>query len=186
MGEESRVQLVVAGRTVELVKGDITQVEVDAFIYDITEDAKLGSGFGGAISVRGGKAVQQELDEIGRCPKGSAIITTAGRLPARHIIHVNGPKFFEEDTEGKLLRAVASALRLADEHQLASLAFPPIGTGLYQVPLDLCARVMVDTVMEHLRGRTSLERVVFVALDTREYEPFKARLEQTTRQARED
>ncbi len=167
----------IGDKTIQLVKGDITDMEIEAFAFDITKDAKLGSGYGSAISVRGGKVIQQELDAIGNCPKGTAIITSAGKLKARHIIHLNGPKFFEKDTEGKLRRATAAALRLANDHQLRSLALPPVGTGLYQVPLDLCARVMVETVAEHLRGTTSLERVVFVALDTREYLPFQLHIE---------
>ena len=75
-------------------------------------------------------------------------------LKAEYIVHVNGPKFKEQDEEGKLRRSVQSALRRAEEKGVKRLAFPPIGTGLYQVPLDLCARVMVDTITEHLQQDT--------------------------------
>ncbi len=161
---------------IRLVEGDITDMEVDAFVFDITSDVKLGSGYGGAIAVRGGKSIQEELDAIGSCPKGEAIITEAGNMKAGHIIHVNGPKFYEPDTEEKLQKATLAALRLAEEKKFTVLAFPPVGTGLYQVPLDLCARVMVDTVAKHLDNGSCLKEVFFVALDTRELKPFEAKI----------
>ena len=95
----------IGDKVIRLVRGDITNLEVEAFVYDITADAKLGTGYGGAISQRGGPTIQKELSEIGSCPTGEAIVTSAGKMKAKHIIHVNGPKFFEPDTEGKLRRA---------------------------------------------------------------------------------
>jgi O-acetyl-ADP-ribose deacetylase (regulator of RNase III) len=164
----------VGDRVLRLAIGDIADQDVEAFVYDIRSDVKLGTGLGGAISVRGGKTVQQALDAIGTCPKGGAIITTAGKMKAEKIIHVNGPKFHEEDQEGKLKSAVENALKLADKNNISQLAFPPIGTGLYQVDLQLCARVMTDTIEKHLRGNsTSLKEVVIVALDPRESNPFQ-------------
>ena len=170
------VQRKVGNKLIRLVKGDVTLQETDAFVFDITEDAKLGSGYGGAIMQRGGKVIQDELTAIGSCKTGEAIVTTAGELKAKHIIHVNGPKFHEPDTENKLRRATKAALARADEKGAKSIAFPPIGTGMYQVPMDLCARVMVETVEQHLKGKTSLEDVCFVAADPRELGPFKAQI----------
>lgn len=172
------VETRVNGKVIRLLKGDITNIDVEAFVYDITDDAKLGTGYGSAITARGGKVVQDELDAIGRCPKGEAIITSAGKMKAKRIIHVNGPKFHEPDQEGKLKSAIRAALQLADQNNLEKLAFPPIGTGFYQVDLGLCSKVLVDTVTEHLRGRTSLGEVWFVALDTREYKPFENKIKQ--------
>jgi O-acetyl-ADP-ribose deacetylase (regulator of RNase III) len=151
-------------------------MDVEAFVHDITPDMKLSAGFGGAIQMRGGIVIQKELDKIGSCPTGEAVVTQAGILKADHIIHVNGPKFREEDEEGKLRKATKSALCRADEKGIKRLAIPPIGTGLYQVPLDLCARVMVDTITDHLRNDTSLEEVLLVVVDAREYEPFRRKM----------
>ena len=167
----------VGDKKIRLIIGDIADQEVEAFVYDIRSDVKLGTGLGGAISVRGGKTIQQELDEIGTCPKGGAIITTAGKMKSEKIIHVNGPKFLEEDEEGKLRSAVQNALKLADENNISQLAFPPIGTGLYQVDLQLCARVMTETIEQHLSSNgTSLKEVIIVALDPREYNPFEPKI----------
>lgn len=166
----------IGDKVIRLEIGDITEFEGDAFVFDITEDAKLGAGYGTAIANRAGKIVQDELNEIGTVPTGEAVVTACGRLEAEYIIHTNGPKFFESDTEGKLRRAIQACLQRADEKDMKRLAFPPIGTGLYQVPLDLCATVMVDTVAEHLQGDTSLEEVVFVALNSRERIPLEAKI----------
>lgn len=167
----------VGDKVVRLVRGDITDMEVEAFVFDITSDCKLGSGYGGAIAQRGGKEIQNALDAIGSLPTGKAAITPAGKMKAKHIIHTNGPKFCEPDTEAKLRQATLSALHVAAENQLTQVALPPIGTGLYQVPLDVCARVMLAAVTEHLEGQTSLKEVIFVALDTRELKPLQKTIE---------
>jgi len=167
----------IGNKVIRLVRGDIADLEVDAFAFDITTDCQLGSGYGGAIAQRGGKAVQEELNAIGTLPTGEAAVTTAGGMKAKHIIYTNGPKFLEPGTEEKLRKATRSILSKADQKGIRELALPPIGTGLYQVPLDLCADVMVDTVAEHLKGKTSLEAVSFVALDSREYKPLQAKIE---------
>jgi O-acetyl-ADP-ribose deacetylase (regulator of RNase III) len=171
------VERKIGNKVIRLVRDDITLMDVQAFVFDIAPDMKLGSGFGSAIQRRGGIVIQKELDAIGTLPVGEAAITQAGILKAEHIIHVNGPKFREEDEEGKLRRATKAALRKADENGIKRLAFPPIGTGLYQVPMDLCARVMVETVVEHLDGGNGLEEVLFVTMDEREYGPFASKLE---------
>ncbi len=168
----------IGNKVLRLVRGDITDMEVEAFVFDITDDVKLGSGFGGAIQQRGGIVIQKELDEIGSCPTGEAVVTEAGILKADWIIHANGPKFREEDEENKLRKTVQSALARAEEKGVKRLAFPPMGTGLYQVPLDLCARVMVDTISEHLANGSTLDEVLIVAPDNREFNPFKAQIEE--------
>ena len=175
---EHMVERRIGDKVVRLVRDDITAMEVDAFVYDITEDVKLGSGHGSAIQQRGGVKIQEALDAIGSCPVGEAVITTGGLLKAKHIIHANGPKFCEMDEETKLRRATRAALRLADENGIETLAFPPMGTGLYQVPIDLCARVMVEAVVEHLAGKTSLREVLFVIPDSRERGAFEARIQE--------
>jgi O-acetyl-ADP-ribose deacetylase (regulator of RNase III) len=168
----------IGNKVLRLVRGDITDMEIEAFVFDITEDVKLGSGFGGAIHQRGGIVIQKQLDEIGSCPTGEAVVTEAGILKADWIIHANGPKFREEDEENKLRKTVQSALARAEEKGVKRLAFPPMGTGLYQVPLDLCTRVMVDTISEHLANGSTLDEVLIVAPDNREFNPFKAQIEE--------
>jgi O-acetyl-ADP-ribose deacetylase (regulator of RNase III) len=168
----------IGDKVLRLVREDITEMEVDAFVFDITEDVKLGSGFGGAIQQRGGIVIQKALDEIGSYPTGEAVVTEAGILKADWIIHANGPKFREEDEEAKLRKTVQSVLARAEEKGVKRLAFPPMGTGLYQVPLDLCTRVMVDTISEHLANGSTIDEVLIAAPDNREFNPFKAKIEE--------
>ena len=172
------VERTIGDKKLQLVREDITEMEVDAFVFDATEDLKLGSGFGAAIQQRGGIVIQKELDEIGSCPTGEAVVTEAGILKADWIIHANGPKFREEDEEAKLRKTIQSALARAEEKGVKRLAFPPMGTGLYQVPLDLCSRVMVDTISQHLANGSAIEEGLIVAPDNREFDPFKAQIQE--------
>ncbi len=161
-------------KSIRLVKGDITDTDVDAFIFDIKEDLKLGSGFGGAIALRGGPSVQEELNKLEKIGVGDAVITAAGKMKAKYIIHAVGPKFQEDNTSEKLRNATLNSLKRAEEKDdIEKIAFPPMGTGLYGVPLDLCADVMLKTVKEYLEGQTKLKEVIFVLFDTREYKPFE-------------
>jgi O-acetyl-ADP-ribose deacetylase (regulator of RNase III) len=171
------IQKKVGNGVLRLMIGDLTDLKVEAYVYDIMEDVKLGTGTGGALSARGGKAIQDELNAIGGCPKGEAIVTTAGKTNAEKIIHVNGPKFLEANQEDILRRSIKNALKRCDENGIKQVAFPPVGTGFYQVDLNLCARVMTDAITAHLSGNnSSLSEVLIVALDPREYDPFKAQI----------
>lgn len=161
---------------IRLMKGDITDLEIEAFVYYARNDLVLGSGFGGAISVRGGPQIQQELKPFGSLATGAAVVTTAGNMKAKFIIHAVGPKFQEEDTEGKLRLTMQNALRRAEDKKIRRLAFPAMGAGFYGVPLGLCARVCIEEVQKHLSGRTHLEEVVFCLRDSREYGPFAEQL----------
>ena len=166
----------IGDRAIRLVRDDITDMEVEAFVYDIRPDGQLDSGYGAAITQRGGKVVQEALNELSPIAVGEAVITTAGKMKAKFIIHANGPKFMESQTEDKLRAATLSALKLADQNGIAQLAFPPMGSGLYQVPLDMSARIIVDAASDYLKEATALKEVLVVALDDRELEPFKATL----------
>jgi len=176
--ERAMMERRIGHTTVRLITGDITELDVDGFVFDITEDAKLGAGVGAAIQQRGGVAIQKALDAIGRVGPCEAVATEAGLLPAEWIIHTNGPKFREEDEDAKLRRATQAALEKAEERGVRRLAIPPLGTGLYQVPVDLCATAMVETIQTHLRNGSTLDEVVIVAPDPREYVPFHACLEE--------
>ena len=163
----------VNGTFVRLEQGDLTALGVDAFVFYAREDLALGSGFGSAIQVRGGEAVKKELKALGSLRMGEAVITSAGNMQAKHIIHACGPKFQEPDTERKLRDCTTAALASADRQGLMTIAFPPLGAGFYGVPLDLCARVMLEALKSHLAGPTQLKEVIICVIDQREYLVFK-------------
>jgi O-acetyl-ADP-ribose deacetylase (regulator of RNase III) len=164
---------------VRLIKGDITDLDVDAFVFYAQPDLALGSGFGGAIAVRGGPSIQKDLETLAPVATGEAVVSAAGNLKADCIIHAVGPRFREEDTEGKLRTTVLSSLRCAEEIQVGRLAFPAMGAGYYGIPPDVCARVMLEVIAGHLRGTTCIKEVVICVLDTRQYNAFKDQLEKT-------
>ena len=166
----------VSRDVIRLVKGDITELDADAFVFYARPDLVLGSGFGTAISVRGGPAVQQELAELGPVPVGEAVVTGAGNLRATWIIHAVGPRFQEEGTEAKLRATVLSVLRRAEERGIARLALPAMGAGYYGIPNDVCARVMLGAIRDHLAGPTGLAEVVVCVLDTPQFTSFEALL----------
>jgi len=160
-----------------LERGDLTALEVDAFVFYAREDLALGSGFGTAIQVRGGDSIKKELEKIGRLGVGQAVVTGAGNLNAKSIIHACGPKFQEPDTERKLRATMLAALRAAEDKGAKTLAFPPIGAGFYGVPLADCARIMLDEIRTYLQGQTALDEVIICVMDQREFDAFKERME---------
>ncbi|HDL19382.1 MAG TPA: O-acetyl-ADP-ribose deacetylase [Bacteroidetes bacterium] len=164
------------GKTIRLLKGDITGLEVEAFVYYAQHNLNLGSGFGTAISTRGGLKIQEELKQFGTLETTAAVTTEAGMLKAKYIIHAVGPRFKESNMEKKLEKTIVNSLKQAEEKNIKQLAFPPMGTGFYGVPLNMCARVMFNTITKYLNGETQIEEVIVGLLDSREYEPFKQQL----------
>ena len=166
------------GTTLRLVRDDITTLAVDAFVFYAQPDLKLGSGFGNAISLRAGPAVQEELNTLGPRAVTDVVLTGAGKLKAKHVLHAVGPTFQEEGLPEKLAATIRNALRLAENKGLKRIAFPPMGAGFYGVPLAQSIQITLDSIRDHLAGKTTLEEVILCANDGREYRPFQARLEQ--------
>jgi len=162
---------------VRLTKDDITLLEVDAFVFYAQPDLTLGSGFGTAISVRGGPTIQKELEGLGPVATSEVVVSAAGNLNAQYILHAVGPRFQEEDTEGKLRTTVLNVLRIADEKGIKRIALPAMGAGYYGIPSDVCARVMVETIKAYLSRDTGIEELTISVLDTAQYESFEAQLE---------
>ena len=170
----------VGDAVIELVKGDITELEVDAIVNAANSALKMGGGVAGAILRKGGYSIQEECDRIGYCPVGGAVITGAGKLKARHVIHAVGPRMGEGDEDNKLKNATLNSLKLADQHRLESIAFPAISTGIFGFPKDRCAEIMLSTTIEYLRnnqGKTSLKKVIFCLYDDETYNIFRETLE---------
>jgi len=151
-------------------------MEVEAFVFYASEDLKLGTGFGGAIAVRGGPSIQKKLDELGGAKVCESVRTDAGELKAKHIIHSVGPRHNEPDTEKKLRDTVVSALEAAEEEGISQIAFPPMGSGFYGVLPAVSSKIMMETFKEHLEKKTGLKEVLVVVQDNRDFQPFEAAL----------
>ncbi|MBN1977780.1 MAG: macro domain-containing protein [Anaerolineae bacterium] len=172
----------ISGTALELVEGDITEMDVDAIVNAANERLVHGGGVAGVISRRGGPAVQSESDawvhQHGRVRTGSAAITSGGRLKVRHVIHAVGPVYDGTPRSAELLAsAVRAALHMADGRGLKSIALPAISAGIFGYPMDEAARVMLEAAIAYLRGETGLERVVFCLYGQSAFNVFSRELE---------
>lgn len=159
----------------ELIRGDITEIAADAIVNAANSSLLGGGGVDGAIHRKGGPAILEKCKAIracqGGCPTGEAVITTAGRLPAKYVIHTVGPVWSADKPEEmqQLLRACyQNSLRLAEEHQVKSIAFPNISTGVYHFPKALAAQTAIAAVRD-FDSRGIIERVLFVCYDEENY-----------------
>jgi O-acetyl-ADP-ribose deacetylase (regulator of RNase III) len=152
-------------------------METDAIVNAANDRLILGGGVAGAIRRKGGSQIQAECDRIGGTFVGGAVLTTAGRLKARYVIHAVGPRMGEGNEDEKLRNATMNSLKLADEHGLKNLAFPAISAGIFGFPIQRCAEIMLATTIEHLRGQTGLDRVVFCLFGQDSYQVFADQLE---------
>jgi len=161
-----------------LLDGDITEMETDAIVNAANAQLVLGGGVAGAIRRKGGPRIQAECKEIGGTFVGGAVITTAGELKAGHVIHAVGPRMGEGNEDEKLKNATLNSLKVADENSLRSISFPAISSGIFGFPIERCARIMLETTINYLKGSTGIERVVFCLFGRDSYEVFANRLKQ--------
>lgn len=173
---------IIRGATLELVQGDITLQEVDAIVNAANSRLAGGGGVDGAIHRRGGPRIMAETREKypQGCPTGLAVISGAGQLKAKYVIHAVGPVWSGGDRrEAELLAsAYRRSLELAVEHNCRSLAFPALSTGAYGYPMDKAARVALETVRDFLQKHGQLELVRFVLYDEEAYRQFATVLEE--------
>ena len=174
--EELRVSIRMDETRLELLEGDITEFRVDAIVNPANDELKLGSGVAGAIREKGGPSIQKECDRIGGTPVGSAVITGAGELGVKHVIHAVGPQQGEGDEDRKLASAVRSSLALADRHGLRSIVLPAIATGAFGFPMDRCAKVTLTEIHRYIQGGTKLDRVVVCLYGKEAFQTFRSEL----------
>ncbi len=156
-----------------LVQGDITDLATDAIVNAANASLKLGGGVAGAIARKGGPKIQEECDKIGGTYVGRAVITTGGNLRAKYVIHAVGPIHGTEHEDEKLKDATLNSLKLADKHNLKSIAFPAISTGVFGFPKDRCATIMLSSIIAYVESSTKLERVIFCLYDQQTFQIFK-------------
>jgi len=172
-----RVETKINGRILEIFERDLTWMEVDAIVNPTTPDLKMEDGLSGAIARMGGPEIQEELDRVRGSSASNPIITTGGELRAKHIIHTIAPRMGEGNEDDKLRTTTLDILKLADEYELKSIAFPAISAGRFGFPLDRCIRVMLAGVISYLKGTTGLERVVFCVFGKENFQVFQKELQ---------
>lgn len=157
-----------------LKQGDITEVEVDAIVNAANTDLILGGGVAGAILRKGGQAIQDECNKIGTIPLGEAVITNAGNLKAKYVIHAASMELGKWTSKESLEKSIINSLKRAEEKQIKSIAFPAIGSGIAGFPLYKCAEVTLNLISQHLKNtQSSLEKVFVVLFDERALKTFQ-------------
>ena len=168
----------IANTVLELIDSDITEMDTDAIVNAANVQLILGGGVAGAIRQKGGPAIQQQCDKIGGTFVGGAVITTGGKLKAKYVIHAVGPRMGEGDENNKLKNTTLNSLKLADKHNIRSIAFPAISAGIFGFPIERCAEIMLRTTIEYLKGQTGLKKVVFCLFGSDSYAVFEKQLKQ--------
>ena len=159
------------GQTIQILQGDITTEEVDAIVNAANEHLQHGGGVAWAISRRGGRTIQQEsnawVQKNGTVDHAHPAWTSGGQLPAKYVIHTVGPVWGDSDEDTKLSAAVSGSLRVADELELKSIAFPAISTGIFGFPKERAAKIFFSTIETYFKENSDsgIEVIKMVLFD---------------------
>jgi O-acetyl-ADP-ribose deacetylase (regulator of RNase III) len=178
------MQTQINDTVLELVQGDITKLDTEAIVNAANRRLAHGGGVAAAIARSGGPVIRKEskdwVREHGRVPTGSVAITSGGNLKADYVIHAVGPVYSSRSPSRaaqELALAVKSALQMADEHGLRSIALPAISTGIFGYPLAEAAHVMLKAAIDYVKSGTALERIVFCLYGRSAFDTFAGELE---------
>lgn len=169
---------------IEIIKGDITKITVDAIVNAANTSLLGGGGVDGAIHRAGGPAILEDCRKIvakqGGCKTGQAVITTAGNLPAKFVIHTVGPVWNggQKSEEIRLAECYRNSLQLASDNDCRTIAFPNISTGIYGFPRDLAAKVSMKTVLQFLSTSIKIDLVLFVCFDSENFQLLREQFEE--------
>lgn len=164
---------------VELVKGDITLQDTEAIVNAANSSLRGGGGVDGAIHRAGGPAIYEQCARLGGCETGDAKLTTGGNLKAKYVIHAVGPVYQGGETEEEKLLAncYRKSLKIAQEKNLKSIAFPSISTGAYGYPVDKAANIAMRTVKTFMQKNPCFTTVRFVLFDEKTFKAYKNAME---------
>ncbi|MCX5811495.1 MAG: macro domain-containing protein [Proteobacteria bacterium] len=163
---------------VRIIRGDLTQCDVDAIVNAANSHLQHGGGVAGAIVRKGGQIIQEESNKIGYVPVGGCALTTGGSLKAKYVIHTVGPRWGEGDEENKLKNAVEGTLTLATEKGFKTISIPAISAGIFGFPKERCARIIVNEIIKFVkRKETSLKEIDICLMDDEIIKFFENELE---------
>ena len=158
---------------IKIVKGDITEMAVDAIVNAANNDLILGGGVAGAIRQKGGPKIQAECNAKAPIRIGEAAITTGGTLKSKYVIHAASMALGGWATADSVKSSTYNSLLRAKENNIKALAFPAIGTGVAGFPITRCAQIMLDTVEDFIKKNPVPEIVYFILYDDKTFETFK-------------
>ena len=161
-------------------KGDITDMPVEAIVNPADTDLLLETGVSAAIRRKGGERIREECERLAPLRLGAAVVTTGGNLKALFVIHAAAIRPGEHATAEAIRLATRQVLFRAEEKTIKSLALPALGTGAAGFPVEDCAQIMLKAVLEHIRIRTSLEKIHFVLSDDAALKTFEEAFQKLT------
>ena len=186
------------GKTeIDIIKGDITVLDVEAIVNPANNALMHGGGLAAAIVHRGGQIIQQESKKIGNVPTGSAVYTQGGHLKAKHVIHAVGPRYKDGKSgeKEKLESAVLASLNIADKLKVKSVAIPAISSGIFGYPIEESSKIIIDSIVNFLetkeneKSETSLEKIIVCLFDDgtlKEFEKAFKNIKFTTKKEKKD
>jgi O-acetyl-ADP-ribose deacetylase (regulator of RNase III) len=160
--------------TIEIIKGNITKLNVDVIVNAANKTLLGGGGVDGAIHRAAGKELLEECKTLGGADTGEAKITKGYKLPCKYIIHTVGPVWYggKNNEEEKIKSCYFNSLNLAVEYGCKSIAFPAISCGVYRFPIDKACKIAFGTVQEFIKTNKTLEKVIFIDLNDRVVEEY--------------
>jgi O-acetyl-ADP-ribose deacetylase (regulator of RNase III) len=169
--------LKINGKFLKVLKADITERNVDAIVNAANSYLQHGGGVAAAIVRKGGEIIQQESNKIGYVDVGSAVLTTAGKLRCKAVIHTVGPRMGEGNEDEKLKQSITSVLKLATQYGFTTISIPAISSGIFGFPKDKCAKILVGQAKRFLQEEhTSLNTVEFCLFDDETLKYFQKEL----------
>jgi len=163
------------GNKIEIHKGDITKLSVDAIVNAANTSLLGGGGVDGAIHRAAGPKLLEYNKKLGGCPTGEARISPGFNLPAKHVISTVGPVWNggNRNEDELLANCYRNSLRIAFENNIKTIAFPSISTGVYRFPVERASKIAVKEVKDFLDKNPSIEKVIFVCFDDKTYDVYK-------------
>ena len=162
-------------RQIEIVQGDITRMDVDVIVNAANQSLLGGGGVDGAIHRAAGPQLLEECRALGGCATGEAKITSAYNLPARFVIHTVGPVWHggDRNEDNLLASCYQNSLQLAQGHQVRSIAFPSISTGVYRFPIERASRIALRVIMEHVDSQDNPPRIVIACFSGHDLDVYR-------------
>ncbi len=161
-------------KILKLIEGNLASIDSEAIVNAANKSLILGGGVAGAIRSFGGPSIQEECNSIGPIEVGEAVITGAGKLKAKYVIHAAGPVYGEGNEDEKLKRATLNSLEIAEKKKIKSIAFPAISTGIFRFPIKRCSEIMIKTCIDFLKKHEYPKEIILCLYGEKSFSVFES------------
>ncbi len=176
--KESRI----GNKILRLIEGNIALVDAEAVVNAANKSLILGGGVAGAIRSFGGPSIQEECNSIGPIEVGEAVITGAGNLKAKYVIHAAGPVYGEGNEDEKLKKATHNSLECAKKKKIKSIAFPAISTGIFRYPIKRCSEIMIKVCLDFMKNNEYPDEIILCLYGDKSFSVFETTLNHIEKQ----